>query len=76
MNAKHFLTSRTLWFNALYLVVAVAKQYGFANFVPHALVDPLVALVIVPVINIILRTRTTQPVAINPPPSTPAAPVQ
>lgn len=58
---KAFYTSKTFWFNALTVIVAVAAYFGFGDFNPNGDTVELGA-VIVAVINIILRFVTTQPI--------------
>jgi membrane-bound metal-dependent hydrolase YbcI (DUF457 family) len=58
---KPWYESKTFWFNALFLLSAVAAYFGFADFKPDANVTEL-AGVVVAVINIILRFITTKPV--------------
>jgi hypothetical protein len=53
-----FWKSKTFWFNVLAVVVAVAAQFGFADFEPDA---ELIA-VIVGIVNVILRFAVKQPV--------------
>jgi len=59
---KPWYTSKTLWFNALFLVSAIAAYFGFADFKPDSNVVEL-AGVVVSVINIVLRFVTKEPIA-------------
>jgi len=54
---KAFYQSKTFWFNALTIVVAVAMYFGFGEFRPSAETVELGA-VLVAVINIALRFGT------------------
>ena len=54
---KPFYQSKTLWFNLLFLVSAVAAYFGFGDFQPSGDTVEL-ASVIVAVINIALRFIT------------------
>lgn len=62
-KGKPFWKSKTLWFNLLFLVVYVAQQYGFAEFIPSDDVQNI-AIGLVAVINIVLRIITKEPVKI------------
>ena len=61
MNEKPWWQSKTIWFNGLALIGAVAGAFGFAEFHPDpqvlALAPALVAL-----INVGLRLVTRQPI--------------
>lgn len=56
---KRFYQSKTLWFNALVLLVAVAGVFGFGEFKPSADMIEIVS-VVVAAINIGLRLVTNQ----------------
>ena len=54
---KPFWQSKTLWFNALYLVVIVASALGYSQFQPSAEVLEIGGI-LVAVINVVLRLVT------------------
>lgn len=56
---KRFYKSKTLWFNALVLLVAVAGVFGFGEFNPTSEMIEIVS-VVVAAINIVLRLVTNQ----------------
>ena len=58
MLAKKWYTSKTLWFNVLALIVAVAANYGYTGELPAewGLFVPVIILVV----NFILRLVTKQ----------------
>ena len=58
---KNFWRSKTLWFFALYLLVAVAGVFGFAGFQPTADQSEIIGIVVA-VVGIILRLLTKEPV--------------
>ena len=58
---KPWYQSKMFWFNALYLVLAVATYFGFGDFQPPADTMELGA-VLVAVINIVLRFVTRVPI--------------
>jgi hypothetical protein len=58
---KKFYQSKTILFNALFLVLSVAAYFGFADFMPNDKMQDLAA-VIVAVINIYLRFRSNLPI--------------
>ena len=60
---KKFYESKTFWFNALYLLVAVASYLGFGEFSASPDVVELAA-VVVAVINIVLRYATKEPISL------------
>ena len=64
METKPFYQSKVFWFNALYLLAAVAAYFGFKEFTPDQNTAELAAEV-VSVINIILRFYTAQPIALK-----------
>ena len=63
MKAKSIFSSKTFWFNALALVVAVSGAYGFTGELGEGL-KPFV-VPIVTLLNIALRYVTKQPVALS-----------
>lgn len=75
-NGKSPLVSKTLIFNTVALGVGIAMAYGFKEFVPDPVVEPLVggivALVQVlvpilgPLVNMGLRLVTREPIRILP----------
>lgn len=57
---KRWYTSKTLWFNLLTLLIALASQFfGFADFVPEGDVSEAIVGVIA-FINLGLRLLTTR----------------
>ncbi len=58
MKSKPFYESKVLWFNILFLVVAVAGVFGFGTFQPSATWLEITAVVVAGV-NIALRLITT-----------------
>jgi len=59
MESKPFWRSKTFWFNALAVVVAVAGAFGFEQFHPDPAVGGIAAA-IVAVVNLILRIWFTR----------------
>lgn len=60
---KKWYTSKTVWFNLIALVVAVANYFGYKDFPP----DPntgAYALTIIAVINLILRAVTDKKITL------------
>lgn len=53
MSSKWYF-SLSFWFNVLAVVLAVALEFGFADFQPDPLV-PTIAVLIVAVINAVIR---------------------
>jgi hypothetical protein len=66
MDGKSFLLSTTLWFNLVAGIVLFVNAFGYADFVPIKELDEYVAVVIT-IVNIVLRFRTTEPIAIKKP---------
>jgi hypothetical protein len=64
MDAKSIITSKTFWFNALTVLVTVASVFGYSSdpALAQRVIDIMV--VITPIINIVLRLVTRQPVTI------------
>jgi hypothetical protein len=58
---KPFWQSKTLWFNALFLIVSLAGVVGFGEFQPSPEIVE-VATVVAAVINLVLRLVTKQAV--------------
>ena len=58
---KPWWRSKTLWFNLVALMVAVATAFGYGEFEPSPEVQQW-ALVIVTVVNLVLRLVTRQPI--------------
>jgi len=54
MNTKPWYQSKTLWFNVLTLVVAVAAGFGFAEFEPNQEVITIAGGVVA-LVNLALR---------------------
>lgn len=63
MDTKIAWTSKTLWFNVLALICAVAVAFGYQGELPEEWKTWVT--VIVTIINIILRFITKQPVALK-----------
>lgn len=61
-ETKSILTSKTFWVNALTVVVVIINRQG--QVVDPMLVEPL-ALVILPFVNIFLRSVTKKPVRVT-----------
>jgi len=60
-NFKDKLKSKTLWFGALFLIVAIANLFGFSEFKPDG--DLLAILAVIqPLVMIILRFFTKEPI--------------
>ena len=65
---KKFYMSKTIIFNALVLIVALANLFGFVDFRPEQgmqeAIDAIVALVTaaIPLVNIVLRLVTKEPI--------------
>ena len=55
---KNFWQSRTLWFNALALLVLIAGEFGFAEHV----LDPTMAAGVLAILNLLLRFWTKVPI--------------
>ena len=64
-NGKKWYQSKTLWFNLLALVVAIASAFGFADFQPSGEVQAIAGIIIT-IINLVLRFKTNQPIHILP----------
>lgn len=62
MLPKKWYLSKTLWFNVLALVVAVAANFGYTGELP--LEWGVFVPVIVVIINLILRLVTKQPLTL------------
>ena len=63
MNAKHFLSSKTFWFGALYVVIGAAGIFGFADWKPSTELEQLVLLG-TGLLAIVLRFLTKQPIGL------------
>lgn len=57
MDVKPFYQSKTVWFNILFVLVALAGYFGFTDYQPSADVAELAA-VIIAVVNVVLRFLT------------------
>jgi len=62
MDAKPWYKSKTLYFFALTLVVAVAGAFGFAGYQPDAQQQEIISIV-VSVVGIILRMITSKAIS-------------
>lgn len=61
MEVKPWYQSRTIWLNALYLLVTIASTLGLAGFTPdQRTVETTNA--VVAILNVLLRFRTNQSV--------------
>jgi hypothetical protein len=60
-DVKEFWKSKTLWFQAIAIVVFVASSFGYADFMPDADLMAIVAAVV----NIALRFRTDQALSLG-----------
>jgi hypothetical protein len=71
MPSKDPILSKTLIFNLIALAVALALRYGYGAFEPAPEVEPLAAgivaliAIVSPVINMVLRLVTNQPVSLG-----------
>ena len=61
MDAKSFLTSKTLWANVLALALIIAQVFGI---VP-AVIDPEKQAGLLAILNLILRLVTKQPITLG-----------
>lgn len=61
MNDKPFYQSKVFWFNALFVIVALAGYFGFTDYQPSADVSELAA-VLIAVVNLFFRFLTKVPV--------------
>ena len=59
--SKSIFKSKTFYFNVLAFLVVLANAFGFGDFKPNGTVLEVVA-VLIPILNIVLRKITTQPV--------------
>ena len=62
MQAKKWYLSKTMIFNILALIVAVAAAFGYADFIPSP-ESGQIAVVIITLVNLILRAVTKQPIS-------------
>lgn len=63
MNTKPWYQSKTVWFNALTILIAIATYFGYT---PDQQVSTNVAsflVVVSPIVNLYLRHKTTQGVS-------------
>ena len=58
---KPFYESKTFWFNALFVVVALAGYFGFTDYKPDASTSELTA-VLIAVVNLVLRFVSKAPI--------------
>jgi len=63
-GAKEFYKSKTVYFGALFIIIAIANFFGFAEFQPSAEVSRI-SEVLIGVIIIALRFKTDKPVKIK-----------
>lgn len=61
---KSFLRSKTVWFNALAVVIFVANMFGFAEFQMDERLGELLPLLVM-VGNVALRFKTSQPIVLS-----------
>lgn len=62
MDPKPWYTSLTIWFNLLAILLGVAMQFGFADFVAADWTNEVILLVVTAV-NLALRVfRTNAPI--------------
>jgi predicted negative regulator of RcsB-dependent stress response len=61
MDSKPFYQSKIFWFNALFVIVALAGYFGFTDYQPDANTSELAA-VLISVINLFLRFITKSPI--------------
>lgn len=59
---KSWYASKTVWFNVLYFVIAIAATFGWGDFQPDAETVSAVSA-IVALVNIVLRKLTSVPIA-------------
>lgn len=59
--SKSIFKSKTFYFNVLAFLVVLANAFGFGDFKANDTVLEVVA-VLIPILNIVLRKITTQPV--------------
>jgi len=75
MTPKPFYTSKTLWINVISLLLVVLAELARQQYGLSESWLGLVAL-LTPVLNVMLRFITTQPIGIPPNPDNPVNPVQ
>ncbi len=69
-NAKSYLTSKKVWFNALTVLVVVATSFGYTPDQAVANEVSNILIVVAPVINLILALFfTKQPIVLQTPAS-------
>lgn len=59
--SKPWYQSKTIWFNALAVLVFVAGSFGYADFTPDADIMAIVAAIL----NVVLRLVTSQSVTVK-----------
>lgn len=65
MSGKPWYKSKTVWFSVLYVIVAVAGLFGYAEFepAPELVTGVGAALVIIKlIIDLFLRSKTSEPI--------------
>lgn len=63
MNTKPWYQSKTIWFNALTILIAVATYFGYTP--NQAIADNTASFLVVisPLVNLYLRHKTTQAIS-------------
>ena len=64
MNSKSILVSKTLWTNILMAIGAMLAYLSGQDYIPPEVVEYIIALAI-PIVNIILRFMTKNPVDLS-----------
>lgn len=62
MDKKHFLKSKTVWFNSLTILVVAATFLGYTPDQKVAELTSNTLLLAAPLINIVLRKLTSKPI--------------
>ena len=72
---KHFLESWTIRFNGLLVVLGSLAWFlsDYLDFVPQVITDPKLAALVVALINVGLRFKTTAPISMSKPEVPPAS---
>lgn len=60
-QGKSLVSSKTFWFNILFVLVSLAGLFGFNDFQPDERLVTFVAS-LGAVINIVLRVKTSEPI--------------
>jgi len=61
INGKALLTSKTFWFNVIFIIVTIAGYFGYADFEPDSKVVEILGTVFA-IGNILIRTVTKEPI--------------